>query len=49
MLVNASCSLQSLALTTGFGACSARAFALSDQISQRYFSHASSASQSLNA
>lgn len=49
MLVNASCNLQSLDLTAGFEACRACAFALSDQISQRYFSHASSASQSLNA
>lgn len=49
MLVNASCNLQGLELTAGFDECRACAFTLSDQISQRYFSHASSDSQSLNA
>jgi len=49
MLINTSCDLQRLDLTAGFEECRACAFALSDQISQRYFSHASSASQSMNA
>jgi len=49
MLINTSCDLQRLDLTAGFEKCRACAFALSDQISQRYFSHASSASQSMNA
>jgi len=49
MLINTSCDLQRLDLTAGFEKCRAFAFALSDQISQRYFSHASSASQSMNA
>ena len=48
-LVNASDSLHSTALSAAFDACQAGAFALSNQISQRYFSHASSASSSLNA
>ena len=49
MLINASSSQHRTELTAGFKACGAYAFALSDQVSQRYFSHASSASQSLNA
>ncbi len=49
LLVNASRSLQRAELDAGFEECGAFAFALSDQISQRYFSHASSASHSLNA
>ena len=49
MLVSTSYNLQSPNLTAGFEECKTSAFALSDQISQRYFSHASSASQSLNA
>jgi uncharacterized circularly permuted ATP-grasp superfamily protein/uncharacterized alpha-E superfamily protein len=49
MLVNASHSLASAELTAGFDACRADAFAMSNQVSQRYFSHASSSSRSLNA
>ncbi len=49
LLAAASRGQQSSALTAGFEACRAGAFDLSDQISQRYFSHASSASHSLNA
>ena len=49
MLVNVSSNPQSPELTAGFEECRAFAFSLSDQISQRYFSHASGASHSLNA
>ena len=49
MLFNAAQSLQAPELMAGFDECRASAFALSDQVSQRYFSHASSASQSMSA
>ena len=48
MLFNAAQSLQAPELMAGFDECRASAFALSDQVSQRYFSHASSASQSMS-
>jgi uncharacterized alpha-E superfamily protein len=46
MLMDLSQGLQADALMTGFEQCRTSAFALSDQVSQRYFSHASSASAS---
>ena len=49
MLVDASSSPTQPALAAGFEECMTCAFTLSDQISQRYFSHANSASHSLNA
>ena len=48
-LVNASQSLQAPELLAGFDECRAAALTLSDHISQRYFSHVSSASVSLAA
>ena len=47
-LVAASHSLQADALVASFKACRAFSFDLSDQVSQRYFSHASSASHSVS-
>ena len=49
MLVNASQNLNIQELPARFDACKTSAHTLSDQVSQRYFSHASSASQSLSA
>jgi uncharacterized circularly permuted ATP-grasp superfamily protein/uncharacterized alpha-E superfamily protein len=46
MLMDLSQGLQADALMTGFEQCRTSAFALSDQVSQRYFSHANSASAS---
>ena len=46
MLFNAAQSLQAPELMAGFDECRASAFALSDQVSQRYFSHANSAAAS---
>ena len=46
MLVDASQGLQAAELMTGFDKCRTSAFALSDQVSQRYFSHANSAAAS---
>ncbi len=46
LLVQASQSLQATELMAGFEQCRACAFALSDQTSQRYFSHAHSAADS---
>ena len=48
VLVNAAYGLKAPALMAGFNECKTSAFTLSDQISQRYFSHASSASHSLS-
>lgn len=48
LLINASQSLQETHLMGVFAQCRASAFALSDHTSQRYFSHASSASYHLN-
>ena len=48
-LFDASQTQSAQQLLAGFDACKTSAFSLSDQISQRYFSHASSASQSLSA
>ena len=47
-LLDASQTPNAQQLLAGFDACKTSAFGLSDQISQRYFSHASSASQSLS-
>ena len=47
-LLNTSQNLQATELRTGFEECRASAFDLSDQVSQRYFSHASSGSHSLS-
>ena len=49
MLVNASQNPNVQELLAIFGTCKTSAFTMSDQVSQRYFSHASSASQSLSA
>ncbi|MGB4115667.1 MAG: circularly permuted type 2 ATP-grasp protein [Polaromonas sp.] len=46
MLMDASQGLQADALMTGFEQCRTSALALSDQVSQRYFSHANSAAAS---
>ena len=48
-LVDASHKLQAPELTARFDECRNSAFTLSDHVSQRYFSHASSASYSLSA
>ena len=49
MLVNTSQGLQSSELLAGFDECRACALTLSELLSQRYFSHASSASHSVSA
>ena len=49
MLVDASHKLKAPELMAGFDECRTSAFTLSDHVSQRYFSHASSASYSLSA
>jgi uncharacterized circularly permuted ATP-grasp superfamily protein/uncharacterized alpha-E superfamily protein len=46
LLLNASQGLQADALMAGFDQCRTSAFSLSDQVSQRYFSHAHSAAAS---